>query len=153
MSEEGTSSMKDLLKQYADLQHEIKDIDKRIVRLENKKIKVERDSVTGSNPNFPYEPRTFSIEGYSYREADRKEERLIKLNRLLNKRKEKCEDMKLQIEEFISTIPDSRTRRVFQYRYIDDLEWLPIAMRFGKVHESYPRKIHDRYLEGLEGLE
>ncbi|MGN9164946.1 hypothetical protein ACTNDY_06615 [Tissierellaceae bacterium HCP3S3_D8] len=143
-------NVKKLLGQYADLQHEIKDIDKRIVRLENKKIKVERDSVTGSNPNFPYESRHFTIEGYSYPEADRKEERLIKLNRLLNKRKEKCEDMKLQIEEFISTIPDSRTRRVFQYRYIDNLSWQAIAIRIGKIHESYPRKIHDRYLESLD---
>lgn len=143
-------NVKNLLSQYADLQHEIKDIDKRIIRLENKKIKVERDSVTGSNPNFPYEPRHFTIEGYSYPEADRKEARLIGLNRLLNKRKEKCEDMKLQIEEFISTIPDSRTRRVFQYRYIDNLSWQAIAMRIGKIHESYPRKIHDRYLESLD---
>lgn len=65
-------------------------------------------------------------------------------------RKSKCEDMKLEIEKFISNIPDSRTRRVFQYRYIDGLSWLQIAMRMNKVHESYPRKIHDRYLENIK---
>ena len=62
--------------------------------------------------------------------------------------------MKLEIEEFISSIPDSRTRRVFQYRYIDNLNWYQIARRLGKYDESYPRKvIHDKYLEGLEGSE
>lgn len=136
-----------LLNQYTDLNQEIKELQKRIEKTENRKIKVEHDKVRGSNPYFPYEPRNFNIEGYNYQEADKKEDRLVKLNRLLCKRKEKCEDMKLTIEEFISNIPDSKTRRIFQYRYIDGLSWLQIAMRMNKIHESYPRKIHDRYLE------
>lgn len=141
---------KELLRQYTDLIVEIKELEVRINKLKNKKIKVERDSVVGSNPYFPYNQQNFNIEGYNWEEADKKEERLTKLNNILCKRKCKCEDLKLQIEEFINTIPNSRTRRIFEYRYISNLEWLPIAMRMGKVHESYPRKIHDRYLEGLE---
>lgn len=141
---------KDLLKQYTDLIVEIRELEIRINKLKSKKINVVRDSVTGSNPYFPYNMQNFNIEGYNYEEADKKEDRLNKLNSILCKRKCKCEDLKLQIEEFINSIPDSRTRRVFQYRYISNLEWLPIAMRMSKVHESYPRKIHDRYLEGLK---
>ena len=135
---------KKLLKQYTDLQEEIKDLEKRIKKLEN--FKVEHDKVTGSNSEFPYQPRSFTIEGYNIQDVDR----LNKVKSLLVDRKEKCEDMKLEIEKFISTIPDSRTRRVFQYRYVDGLSWQAIAMRIGKVHESYPRRdIHDKYLEGL----
>lgn len=148
----GGNSMdiKNLLKQYNDLIIEIKDIESRITKLQNKQIKIEFDKVKGSNNEFPYEPRSFTIEGYNYSEADKKEERLIKYNNLLCKRKQKCEDLKLQIEEFIFSIPDSRTRRVFQYRYIENLSWQAIAMRIGKVHESYPRKdIHDKYLKNL----
>ncbi len=48
--------------------------------------------------------------------------------------------MKLQIEEFINNIPDSKTRRVFQYRYIDNLCWQAIARKISKTDESYPRK-------------
>ena len=148
-------NIKKLLKQYNDLLVEIRDLNKRITKLENKKIGMERDSVKGSNPYFPYQPRSFTIEGYDYLGADAKESQLRKLNIVLLDRKNKCEVMKVEIEEFISTIPDSRTRRVFQYRYIDNLSWQAIAMRIGKVHESYPRRdIHDRYLETLEeGLE
>ena len=59
-----------------------------------------------------------------------------------------CEDLKLQIEKFISDIPESRTRRVFQYRYIDNMEWLPIAYRIGKMIKVIQgRWVH---LEGLE---
>lgn len=51
---------------------------------------------------------------------------------------------------FISDIPDSRTRRVFQYWYIDNLSWQAIANEDWKLHDSYPRRdIHDKYLEDL----
>ena len=136
--------IKNLLKQYKDLKEEIKDLEKRIKKLED--FKVEHDKVTGSNPYFPYQARSFTIEGYNIQDIDR----LNKVKSLLVDRKNDCEDMKLEIEKFISNIPDSRTRRVFQYRYIDNLSWQVIAMRIGKVHESYPRRdIHDKYLEGL----
>ena len=142
--------MKKLLTQYNNIRVEIKELEVRIDKVQNKSIQVEHDNVKGSNPYFPYESKNFSIEGYNFEEADRKQERIIRLNKLLCRRKTSCEDLKVHIEEFISEIPDSLTRRVFQYRYIDELNWQAIAMRMGKVYESYPRKIHDRYLEGLE---
>ncbi len=137
---------KNFLQQYADLQAEMKDLENRIRKLEALKDKLVHDSVTGSDSEFPYIKKRFHIHGLD----EKRRSRLSRLKNLLAKRKEKCEEMKLQIEEFISTIPDSRTRRVFQYRYIDDLTWQAIAMRLGKVHDSYPRRdIHDKYLENL----
>lgn len=137
-------NIKKLLTQYTNLQAEIKDLEKRIKKLEN--FKVEHDKVVGSDSEFPYRPRSFKIEGYNIRDIDR----LNKLKEVLIERKIKCEELKLQIENFISNIPDSRTRRVFQYRYIDGLTWQQVSRRIGGYEESYPRKIHDRYLEGLE---
>ena len=140
----GGMNAKHLLKQYSSLIKEIKDLEKRIKKLEN--FKVEHDKVVGSDSEFPYRPRSFKIEGYNIRDIDR----LNKLKEVLIERKIKCEELKLQIEKFISNIPDSRTRRVFQYRYIDGLTWQQVSKRIGGYEESYPRKIHDRYLEGLE---
>ncbi|MDY0235077.1 MAG: hypothetical protein RBR71_03575 [Gudongella sp.] len=143
--------MKDILKQHNNIKNEIKELETRIDKIKNKKIKVVHDNVKGSNSNFPYQPQNFNIEGYNFEDIDRKEERIIKLNKVLSDRKASCEDLKVHIEEFISEIPDSLTRRVFQYRYIDELNWQAIAMKIGKCHESYPRRdIHDKYLEGLE---
>lgn len=34
--------------------------------------------------------------------------------------------------------------------YIDGLTWQQVSRRIGGYEESYARKIHDRYLEGLE---
>src|SRR5690606_12278214 len=146
MVEGGIKSMniKKLLTQYTNLQAEIKDLEKRIKKLEN--FKVEHDKVVGSDNEFPYRARSFKIEGYNIQDVDR----LNTVKSLLVDRKEKCEDMKIEIEKFISTIPDSRTRRVFQYRYIDGLTWQQVSRRIGGYEESYARKIHDRYLGGLE---
>lgn len=141
--------MKELLRQYNDIKVEIKELEVRIENLRKKKIKIEKDSVRGSNPHFPYEQKSFVVEGYDYAGADRKELRLKLLSKTLKDRLDKCEELKLHIEQFISSIPDSRTRRVFQYRYIDNMEWLPIAYRIGGYDESYPRKIHERYLEKI----
>ncbi len=138
-------NIKYLLKQYNSLIEEIKDLEKRIDKLSN--FKVEHDKVVGSDSEFPYIKRSFTIEGYNIQDIDRVNE----LKEVLIDRKNQCEEFKLQIEKFISNIPDSRTRRVFQYRYIDGLSWQAIAHRIGKHDESYPRKIiHDKYLEGLD---
>lgn len=141
---------KELLKQYNDLIVEIRDIERKIDKLEKVESKCEQDSVTGSNPYFPYEPRTFRVEGYNIIDEEKRNMRVSRMKRLLIRRKCKCEDLKLEIEEFINTIPDSRTRRVFQYRYIDNLSWQAVARRISRSDESYPRKeIHDKYLNSL----
>ena len=128
-----------LLKQYKDLCREIKELENYIKKLENRNIS---DIVAGSNNEFPYQIVNFKIEGLAPTD---------KLCKVLVERKVKCEQLKIKIEEFISGIPDSITRQVFQYRYIDGLSWQAIAYRIGRHDESYPRKVvHDKYLEGLE---
>lgn len=133
-----------LLRQYSDLQYEIKDLEKEINKM--KDLQIEQDKVCGSSNVFPYTKKSFVIEGYNENDINR----LIKRKKILRIRKNKCEELKLKIEEFINNIPDSKTRRVFKYRYIDNLNWQSIAMKLGKIHESYPRKeIHDKYLNNL----
>lgn len=135
---------KELLRQYDDIQKEIKELECRIKKL-NCKADIESDTVVGSNTEFPYNERVYTVSGINF---EAKTEKLDRLNKVLTKRVQKCEDMKIEIEEFINTIPDSRTRRVFSLRYIDGLTWMQIARRIERYDESYPRKvIHDRYLE------
>lgn len=135
--------MKELLKQYKNIKEEIKDLKNRIKHLQS--AKREWDTVKRSSPCLPYREQTITIKGYGVIDANN----LNKLHQLLKERKIKCGELKIQIEEFISQIPYSRTRSIFQYRYIDELEWLPISRRIGGYDESFARKIHDRYLEGL----
>ena len=95
--------MKKLLSQYQNLVEEIKDLERRIKRLEEREIKIERDTVKGSSRHFPYTERKFTIEGYNINHMNR----LSELKNLLLERKLRCEEMKLEIEKFISEIPDS----------------------------------------------
>ncbi|MEY8416689.1 hypothetical protein AAK964_10340 [Tissierella praeacuta] len=143
--------IKKLLGQYKSIIEEIEELERDIKILEKQEPKHEIDKVTGSNNEFPYQPRSFTISGYNILEEEKRNYKISWKKNILIKRKNKCEELKIQIEEFISTIPDSLTRRVFRYRYIDELGWLQIAYRIGRTDESYPRKmIHDRYLESLE---
>lgn len=141
---------KELLRQYNSILEEIKELNREIAQLEKKEVRHEVDKVKGSNAEFPYQPRNFTIAGYNVQEEEQNFKRIITKKTILARRKNKCEDLKLEIEEFINNIPDSLTRRVFRYRYIDGLEWRPIARKIGRFDESYPRKIiHDKYLENL----
>ncbi len=137
--------MKQTLRQYNSIREEIKELRREIARLEKQETRYATDKVTGSDNQFPYAKKHFTITGIV------ENKNLIRKKEILIDRLKKCEELKLQIEEFISNIPDSLTRRVFQYRYIDNLNWQQIARRIGKYDESYPRKvIHDRYLESLD---
>ena len=99
-----------------------------------------RDSVRGSSSEFPYTSHTVSIEGL---DDSGDNSRLLKRQNELKRRKRR-------IEDFIDNIPDSETRRIFRYRYIVGKRrqsWQRIAVKIGHYDESYPRRIHNRYLE------
>ena len=68
-----------------------------------------------------------------------------KLREKLFYRIEKCKKLKVDIENFINNIEDSRTRLVFQLRYIEGWSWQRISLKLGSTHESYSRKIHERF--------
>ena len=135
--------MREILKQYNSIREEIKELRREIARIEKQKPKHATDKVAGSDSQFPYTEKKFTITGIV------EDRNLIRKKEILINRLEKCEEIKIEIDRFITEIPDSKTRRIFKYRYIDEMEWLPISMRFGKYDESYSRKIHERYLEGL----
>ena len=136
--------MREILKQYNSIREEIKELRREIARIEKQKPKHATDKVTGSDDQFPYAKKHFTITGIV------ENKNLIRKKEILIDRLKKCEKIKIEIDKFITEIPDSKTRRIFKYRYIDEMEWLPISMRFGKYDESYSRKIHERYLEGLD---
>ncbi len=141
---------KETLIQYQDLKREIKMLENRIEREENRKSnQVVIDSVKGSAPSFPFQEVTFKIEGIEdSKEARNRRERR---HSLLRNRKYRAEQLRDQIEEFIASIPDSKTRQIFEMRYIEQYTWCKISNKFHSRHESYARNIHDRYLEKLKG--
>lgn len=74
---------------------------------------------------------------------------------LMEARRWACMEELGRLYEFIDSIPDSRLRRIFSFRYIDGLSWLQVAFKIGEHDEQYPRRLHNRYVkEALgEGLQ
>ncbi|CDZ74853.1 hypothetical protein ING2D1G_0694 [Peptoniphilus sp. ING2-D1G] len=127
------------LRQYRDLLREIENLKSRKKKAEDKS-EIVRDITTASNPEFPYQPIHIRLEGIDTREVD-------KINAIIVKRYKQAAKAKYKIEKFISDIDDSRTRMIFERRYIDGWSWIKISMAMGSTNESYARMIHDRYLK------
>ncbi len=127
---------KELL-QYRYLLIEIKELENKIKNYEGKIV---TDKVQSSQREFPYTQYELKIQGV--------EDSLYikKLREKLFYRIEKCKKLKVDIENFINNIEDSRTRLVFQLRYVEGRSWVYISKQLGSPNESYARMIHNRYL-------
>lgn len=126
---------KETLENYRYLKKEIRQLERRISRLRTPLS----DAVRASNTEFPYQEIHIRIEGEDPRKSS--------LELILQKRLDACVDKVIEIERFISSIEDSRTRMIFQRRYVDGWSWQKISMRMGSMDESYARKICERALE------
>lgn len=131
------------LKQYRALLRECDEL-KRRIRIIEKKERVS-DTVVGSSPFFPYAKRTFYIEGMPEDESVK----LKRLKKTLEISLRRAEEMLDDIVAFIESIEDARVRTVFRLRYYDEKSWATISMHLHSTHESYARKLHDRYLQQL----
>ena len=123
------------LKEYRYLKREIKSLQKRIDNLNSTLT----NRVRASNSEFPYQEIHIRIEGEDPRKSS--------LERILQKRLDARVDKAIEIERFISSIEDSRTRMIFQRRYVDGWSWQKISMTMGSGSESYARMICERYFE------
>ena len=87
------------------------------------------DKVKGSNPEFPYEPRSFGIAGttetYVNADALRYEEQLLETQ------KQEAEDLKAQVDKWMKTIP-YRMQRIINYKIFKELTWEETAKLMGR---------------------
>lgn len=74
------------------------------------------DSVSGSGLNFPYTQHTVSIQGVPPE---------------LAALKAKKESEKAEIEAFIQALPNSRLRRIVNYKVVCGMSWEQVAAKMG----------------------
>ena len=120
---------KSILNDYIDACELIRETERDIKRLKNKKSTIIQTNVSGSNPNFPYEPRHFRIQGttFSYRE----DSQLRMEEKLLEERKANAEKIKTGVETWMNTIP-IRMQRIIRYRIFENMTWEQVAARLGR---------------------
>lgn len=132
---------KEQLGQYKCLCLEIKELENRLNNLKRQEVS---DKVIASASDFPYNQYQLKIQGY---EDDKYIE---KIRARLLRRIRRCKKLRLEIEEFIEGIEDSRIRLIFELRYIQGKSWVYISNKLGSSNESYARKSHDRYLNNTK---
>ena len=133
---------KENIRNYIFLKDGIKDLENRIMRIENQRETI-KDSVRGSHREFPYTIHTCVVEGKE------KDERLKRRRKLLIAKKKELEKIKDELEIYINTeIKDEQIRQLFMYRYIDRFSWVKIAHKMNGT-ESGMRMLHNRLLEKI----
>ena len=127
---------KEELSKIAAIQKEIKIIQQQISNIDCNKF-YRHDSVTGSEPNFPYIKRAIGIKGYDY---DAYYTKLDRLNKKLKRKLEALMDERDRVLDYIETVPDSIMRQILMLKYINGMTWKQIGAEIGYSARSIRRK-------------
>ena len=117
-----------VLSDYIDACAFLKETEAEIKKLEGKR-RVVQDKVKGSNPEWPFEERSFNLGGVVDTDAD--SDRLRHERRLREIQREAAEDLKLRVEEWMMNIP-FRMQRIIKYKYFNGLSWDEVATLMGR---------------------
>lgn len=120
---------KNILSQYIDACELIRETEDEIKKLNRKKKTVIQTNVSGSNPDFPYNPQHFKIQGTTFNYADDSQLRYQK--KILEERKFQAEQLKTNVEEWLNTI-SPRMQRIIKYKVFEELTWQQVAGKMGR---------------------
>lgn len=138
---------KNILQEYIDACELVKETEKEIRKLNQKKKTIIQTNVKGSMHEFPYAEQHFKIQGTTFTVKDDSSLRYEEM--LLVQRKSKAEQVKLQVEEWMLTIP-SRMQRIVKYRYLEGMSWGQVAARMGrKATENSVKKEFERFIKSF----
>ena len=83
--------------------------------------------------------------------VEREAVEIASLKEIIESKKKRCLVERRILEEFIATIPDSLTRQIFTYRFVNGLQWGQVAASIGGNNTADGvRKICNRYVKKLE---
>lgn len=142
---------KKILIQYADLQEEIKDLRKRIEKTKYQIAQLEKqgivsDTVRGSRQDGTIGP--IKITGFPDRDYHKRTNTLNRQLMLLQEKEDELLELTNEAELYIESIEDSRIRRIFRYRYLDDMSWTRVAMMMGGDNTADScRMAHNNFFE------
>ncbi|WP_300840606.1 RNA polymerase subunit sigma-70 [uncultured Acetatifactor sp.] len=120
---------KRILQDYIDACELLKETEKEINRLNQKKKTIIQDSVKGSSHEYPYIEQHFKVQGTAFTVRD--DSRMRREEELLEQRKANAEKVKLQVEMWMLTIP-FRMQRIIRYRFFEGSTWEQVANKLGR---------------------
>ena len=136
---------KNILSQYIDACELIKETEEEIKKLNRKKKTVIQTNVSGSNPEFPYNPQHFKVQGTTFSVRD--DSQLRYQQKILEERRRQAEQLKTNVEEWLNTIPP-RMQRIIKYKVFEELTWQQVARKIGrKATETSVKKEYQRFFK------
>lgn len=139
---------KEILVQYIDACELVKETEEEIRKIKKCRKTIVQGTVKGSMKEFPYTPKHFHIQGVSYSVVMQPGE-LEAEERLLKERKRNAEQIKLQVEEWLNTVP-IRMVRIIRKRVFEQKSWGEVARSIGrKATADSVRKEYERFLEEI----
>jgi len=132
------------LEQYAAQRKEAADLERRIRQLEDRARGRVSDTVKASLPEYPYTEHTVTVRGYPERTA----RHLAMTAGLLERQRAELARELAEIEAWIATVQDSRTRQLIRYHYLDGRSWASAAQAvYGHPCADVARMRVKRYCE------
>lgn len=121
---------KGILSQYIDACELIRETEKDIQRMRERRKVIIQDSVKGSMHEFPYAPQSFHLEGLAYATVQTPG-LLDDEEKLLEERRAAAAEIKVQVEAWLNTVPQ-RMQRIIRMKFFEELTWGEVAVRLGR---------------------
>ena len=120
---------KQILYQYIDACELVKETEQEIERIRRRRREIVTDKVRGSSYDFPFGQISYTVRGIPYDAQD--QEMLDRQERILEERKAAAEAVKMQVEEWMVTVPP-RMQRIIRYKIFEGMTWAQAAQRMGR---------------------
>ena len=135
---------KSILYQYIDACELVKDTEREIEQIRRRRREIVTDKVKMSDYDFPFGQISYTIRGIPYDAQDQKA--LERQEQILEERKAAAEVIKLQVEEWLSTVPP-RMQRIIRYKVFEGMTWAQVAVRMGRKNtENGLKKEFERFM-------
>lgn len=125
------------LRQYRKLKREAVDLEQRLDKLYEKEVGTGYGTVKASSKEFPFCEYRVGVWIEDPKQAGDRDQ-LIKM---YSDRLDKARNAILKIEQFISDIPDSELRQIFEYRFVDGKKVKEIGDYFNMDRSTVGKKI------------
>ena len=136
---------KSILYQYIDACELVKDTEREIERIRRRKREIVTDKVKMSDYEFPFGQISYTIHGIPCDGQEQK--KLDQQEALLKKRKAAAEVIKLQVEEWMETIP-MRMQRIIRYKIFEGMTRKEVAEKMGRKNtENGIKKEFERFMK------
>ena len=124
---------KEVLIQYCEMKEEIKDIRRRIQKLDRFLEEPHQVSDTVKGTRRDGTIGSIKVTGYPVPEHYRKQRLRERYRQLLARKEAELLELTCQAEEYIQGIPKSEVRTMFRLYYIDGLPWWKVAQAMNRM--------------------